>query len=70
MSEVVDRQRKFVRDYVAAHGQVKRRHVCDAFGVSISWASVIFRDFLKTFPDAIRYDKHRRAYVPGPRFDA
>ena len=49
-------------------GSIRRCHLVDTFGVSMAQASGDINDFIARFPDALRYDKTAKQYVPNRRY--
>ena len=49
-------------------GSIRREHIKATFGISMSIASEDINDFIARFPDALRYDKTAKQYVPNRRY--
>lgn len=51
-----------------ATGGVVRQDLMDHFKCSMPTASAIFKRFQEAYPEAMRYDLTRKAYVPDNKF--
>jgi hypothetical protein len=47
------------------HGSIRRGHIAKTFGVSEPQASADIQAFLAAHPEAVRYDKSAKRYVPA-----
>jgi len=57
----------FIDLLLLARGRVVRADLVERFGISMSQASGDIRSFIRQHPDAMRYDKSRKCYVPATR---
>ena len=44
-------------------GEVNRKHLISAFGISKPQAAADFAAYLRLYPGSMVYDKHRKCYV-------
>jgi hypothetical protein len=51
-----------------SEGKIRRGDVAEEFDTSMQTASLIFSEFMDAYPDAMKYDQSRKAYVQGHKF--
>lgn len=64
MSWAADRRLDYIDRCLTVDGEVTRRRIVEAFGVSPSQAAQDFGVFRKLHPGRMRYRSRRKAYVP------
>jgi len=64
MSWALDRRLDYIDWRLARHGEVRRQHLIDAFGISMPQASADLASFDAAHAGAMEYDKSRKVYVP------
>lgn len=65
MSWALDRRLDYIDWRLARHGEVRRQHLIDAFGISMPQASADLASFEAAHASAMEYDRSRKAYVPA-----
>lgn len=58
----------FIDWRMLTYPSLRREHITETFGISDSIASQDINEFIRQFPDAIRYDKSAKQYVPAGRY--
>jgi hypothetical protein len=52
----------WIAETLRVFGYINRRHLCRKFGISIPQASTDLNRFMKSNPDAMRYDMSAKEY--------
>lgn len=63
MSWFSDRRLEWIAETLRIFGFINRQHLVLKFDISLPQAANDFREFQKRYPDAMKYDVRRKAYV-------
>jgi hypothetical protein len=65
MTWATDRRLDYIDLLLLTQGRVRRDEIMAAFGITMSAASGDIAEFIAAHPDAMRYDKSAKQYVPA-----
>lgn len=65
MTWAADRRLDYIDLLLLTQGRVRREDIQAAFGITQSAASGDIADFIALHPDAMRYDKSAKQYMPA-----
>ena len=63
MSWSTERRLDLIDWHLAQYGEVNRKHLIAAFGISKPQAAADFAAYERLYPGVMTYDKHRKCYV-------
>jgi hypothetical protein len=63
MTWAIDRRLDYIDWRLATHGEVRRQHLTETFGISMQQASADIGAFDREHPGAMEYDKSRKSYI-------
>lgn len=62
MSWFAEHRIEWISETLRVFGYINRQHLMRKFDISVAQAAIDFREFQKRFPNAMEYDKSRKAY--------